>query len=314
MTDVDDRARHLISQQHGLLTSAQAHGLGLTSRAIAHRVERGQLRWLTRRVLALTGCPTTMLQTLLAAVLDAGPGAALSHTSALAHWGVRGFLASPVHIVRHRERIDHPARGSTVHELRFLPRDEVRTLESVPVVSPALALLQIAGMRSIGNGRLARAVDAAWADRLVTYSTLTAVHRLMSRQGRGGLVRFRELVEERGPGYVPPASNLEARFTEILARAGRTPMRRQVDCSGEAGWIGRVDFKDLDLPLVVEVQSERFHIGLSVERADIERVERLEGSGLEVLEVTDIDIFQRPAEVLSAVDEARVRARNRLAA
>jgi hypothetical protein len=213
-----------------------------------------------------------------------------------------------MHVIRHRDMGDHRVDGATVHEVRYLPRSEIRTLEGIPLVSPSLALLQLSGLRSVGTSRLARAIDAAWSDRLVTYTTLSTIDRCMSRQGRRGLVRFRELVQERGPNYVPPASNLEGRFAEILARGGLPAMRRQVDCSGEEGWIGRVDFRDLEIPLVVEVQSERFHRGLTAERSDLERIGRLRSSGMEVLEISDEDLFHHSPDVLARVTDARARA------
>jgi very-short-patch-repair endonuclease len=121
-------------------------------------------------------------------------------------------------------------------------------------------------------------------------------------------------VEERGPDYVPPASNLEARFASILERAGLPPMRRQVDTADGEGWIGRVDFRDAVLPVIAEIQSERFHRGLTAERADAERMARLRGAGFEVVEVTDVDVFHRPDHVVAAIDAARERARVRRAA
>jgi hypothetical protein len=314
MNDHDRRVRHLAAQQHGLITAAQARGIGLSSSSLAHRVAMGDLRWLSQRVLAIEGTPDTELQRVLFVALDAGPGSALSHTTALAHWGVRGFLLEPVHVVRHRAQHDHPVPGAHLHEVRFLPRREVRTLEGVPVVSPSLALLQVAGLASVSTSTLARAIDAAWSDRLVSPSSLAAIDAMMSRQGRRGIVRFRQLVEERGPGYIPPASNLEARFASLLDRAGLPRMQRQVDCSSEEGWIGRVDFRDLTEPFVVEIQSERFHRGLTAQRADRDRIERLDRSGLEVLELSDTDLFLRGPQAIARVQEARARAARRRAA
>ena len=302
--DLDTTVRRLAAAQHALITPRQARGLGLNHDAVAHRVQRGDLERITPRVLRIAGAPDTPAQRLLTAVLDAGRHAALSHTTALAHWGVRGFRPDPVHVVRRRTVDDHPVTGATIHEVRFLPATEVRVLDGVPTVSPALALLQLAGM-AVPNAQVGRAIDAAWSDRLVSYRALTLIDQTMSRQGRRGLRRFRELVEDRGPAYVPPASNLEARFAEILQRAGRPALQRQVDTSGEEGWIGRVDFRDLVLPVIVEVQSERFHRGLTAEAADRERLRALRAAGYVVVEVTDEEIFHRPAEVVARVDEAR---------
>ncbi len=300
--------------QHGLATSRQAHDAGMTSDGLAYATERGRLERLTPTLLRVAGAPATEHQRLLAHVLDAGPRAALSHTSALALWGVRGFVDGPIHVIRHRDEGDRPARGTVLHEVRSLPADAIRTLDSIPVIVPALALLQLAGMPDCRLGRLGRAIDAAWTDRLVSYESLNGWDRRMSKQGRRGLRAFRTLVEERGPAYTPPASNLEARFEAILRDAGRPPMRRQVDTGDGDRWIGRVDFRDHPLPVIVEVQSERFHRGLTAEQDDRDRIAALERAGFEVVPVTDVDVFHHPQSVLDRVDAARARAARRLAA
>jgi very-short-patch-repair endonuclease len=297
--------------QHGLVTSGQAREAGLSVDALLHLVRRGTLERITPCVLRVPGTAPTEAQRLLAAVLDGGPRAALSHTSALAHWGVRGFTGGPVHVTRHRDEGDRRARGTVLHEVRSLPAEGIRVLDGIPVVVPALALLQLAGMADCRLGRLARAIDAAWSDRLVSYAALKAWDERMSRQGRRGLRAYRALVEERGPAYTPPASNLEARFDHILREGGRPAMRRQVDTGDGARWVGRVDFRDERLPVIVEVQSERFHRGLTAEADDHRRIDRLRAAGFEVVEVTDVEVFHRPAEVLARVDAARARAARR---
>lgn len=314
MHDTDIQLRALAATQHGLATVGQAGQLGLGTRQINHRLSIGAIDRLSPRVLRIAGSPSTERQALLATVLQAGRRAAASHSTALALWGVRGFVQTPIHVVRHRDTGDSTVRGATVHEVRSLPDELLRTLDGIPVVAPALALLQLAGMPSIPVGKVARAIDAAWSDRIVSYRSLRAVVDMMSKQGRRGLAVLRALVEERGPAYVPPASNLEARFGSILERAGLPPMCRQVDTADGEGWIGRVDFRDAALPVIAEIQSERFHRGLTAERADAERMARLRAAGFEVVEVTDVDVFHRPEHVVAAIDAARGRARARRAA
>lgn len=297
-----------MAAQHGLITSAQARGLGLTTDDIGHRVERGEWVRRTRHVLAATAGSDTTHRRLMLQALDAGASSAISHTTALAHWGVRGFVADPIHVTRHRDHLDHKVAGAILHEVRYLPWDQIRVLEGIPVIVPAIALLQLAGM-AVHRDRLARAIDAAWADRLVSHATLTAAIDRMSRRGRRGLTRFRELVDERGAAYVPPASNLESRFVQLLDGAGLPPMRRQVDSGDGVRWIGRVDFRAEDCPLIVEVQSERFHRGLLAERDDLARFEGLRATGFVVVTVTDTDLFHRPADVVEHVAAGRAQAR-----
>jgi hypothetical protein len=294
----------LAATQHGLVAARQALEI-VTEDQMRQLLRRGVLEKARPGVLRVRGSAATPLQELAALPLAASRRAALSHGTALAHWGVRGFVTSPVHLVRHRDIDDRAVPEATIHEVRFLPWTEIRSLEGIPVVSPSLALLQLSGLATVSDRKLGAAIDAAWSDRLVTHSTLTAIDRRMSRQGRRGIVRFRAAVEERGPGYTPPASNLERRFADLLERAGREPLDRQVDVSGEDGWIGRVDFKDRRRPLVVEIQSERFHRGLTAEAQDRERIARLNAAGVEVVELTDEDVWYRADHVVRVIDAKR---------
>jgi very-short-patch-repair endonuclease len=115
---------------------------------------------------------------------------------------------------------------------------------------------------------------------------------------------LRTLLDERGDDYVPPASNLECRFAAVIARAGLPEMRRQVDSGGDA-WVGRVDFRDARLPLIVEVQSERYHTALTDQQADGVRLAALRVDGFEVVEVTEDQVWHRPEEVVRLIEDAR---------
>ncbi len=188
----------------------------------------------------------------------------------------------------------------------------MRILDGIPVVTPARALFDIAGTQRRGAElswwveRMARMTDSAWAMRLVSGATLHRMLGDLAQRGRPGIRTMRQVLADRPPEYVPPASSLESRFQQILARAGRAPMRRQVDV-GDDRWIGRVDFRDDLRPLVVEIQSERFHTSLSDVASDTERFARFDTAGLETLPVTEEEVWHRPAEVLRKVDEARAR-------
>ena len=72
-------------------------------------------------------------------------------------------------------------------------------------------------------------------------------------------------------------------------------------------WVGRVDFRDERLPLVVEVQSERYHTALTDMRRDAERAEALCAAGFETVAVSEEQVWYRPSEVVDAVRTARRR-------
>jgi very-short-patch-repair endonuclease len=118
---------------------------------------------------------------------------------------------------------------------------------------------------------------------------------------------LRALLDERGDDYVPPASNLERRFVGIVTQAGLPDMRRQVDSGDDDRWVGRVDFRDARLPLVVEIQSETFHSALTDRLDDEARLSALRAAGFEVVEITEEQVWHRPRDVVRAVQEARAR-------
>jgi hypothetical protein len=149
-------------------------------------------------------------------------------------------------------------------------------------------------------------LDNLWRRRLVSGCSLLRTLDELASSGRNGVRVMRELLEERGEHYVPPASNLERRFATILQREGDPSLRPQVD-SGEDRWVGRVDFRDPQLPLVVEVQSETYHSSLVDSEHDERRLAALRAAGFTVVDVTDEQVWHRPSEVVEAVRAARNR-------
>lgn len=306
---------HIAEAQHGLVTTGQLRAAGLDTERIRWSVAGERLVRLSPRLFRVRGAPETAAQRVLAAVLDAGPGSALSHTSALAWWDVPGFPLDGLHVTHQRDGVHRPARlAQHVHDVALLPEHHVRTLDGIPVVLPARALFDVAGLPRMHPKRVERAIDNAWAKRLVSGAALHAMLDELAKRGRPGIRLMRELLKERGRDYVPPASGLEGRVDQILRDAGQRSLRRQVDAGNDAGWIGRVDFADDEVPFVLEVQSERFHRSLTDERSDRLRLDRLAAAGFEVATVTDIDAWHRPWRVVEAVRDGRLRARARKAA
>lgn len=78
----------LADTQHGVVARRQLLELGLSRRAIEHRLMRGRLHLVTSGVYAVGRPQLTRHGRWMAAVLACGPGAMLSHGSAAALWGV----------------------------------------------------------------------------------------------------------------------------------------------------------------------------------------------------------------------------------
>jgi CheY-like chemotaxis protein len=114
----------------------------------------------------------------------------------------------------------------------------------------------------------------------------------LGRSGRNGIAVVRELRAERPDDYVPPDSNLEVRATEVL-KPLRLTLDRQVHSGGEQ-WSGRVDLRDRFLPLVIEIQSAKYHSALLDRLADTARRDQLERDGFTVVEITDDELWTAP--------------------
>ncbi|HUF84910.1 MAG TPA: DUF559 domain-containing protein, partial [Acidimicrobiia bacterium] len=127
----------------------------------------------------------------------------------------------------------------------------------------------------------------------------------LGKRGRTGTTVMRELLAERGPDYIPPDSGLEGRFHDILIRDGQRPMRRQVDVGGGNKWLGRVDFVDQDVPLIVQIDSELYHSALIDREEDDRQTRALEEAGFEVLRFTDFQVWYRAAEVTEPIRKQR---------
>jgi hypothetical protein len=309
----DGPARERAAAQHGLVSTSDLVELGYGDDQRRRLIDGRRWERVAPRVLRLVGAPDTTAQRAMRACLGAGAGGALAGRSSGAWWGIAGNVLEPFEVERFRGHAGRSTRGPGRHEPCLLPAHHVRVLDGVPVVVPARALFEIAGSRRRGAEipawveRMSRMTDAAWADRLVSGRTLHTMLVELAQRGRPGIRVMRQVLADRPVDYVPPASGLEARVQQILERAGERPLRRQIDSGDDAGWIGRVDFRDDRLPFILEVQSERFHTSLTATQDDLRRIARLRRAGYEVRELTDIDVWHRPQKVVETVATARRR-------
>ena len=304
MDSILDAINQLSRQQLGLVLVEDLYALGLTRAAVRNLVRSGRLERVTRRVLRVPGAPRTPHQDVLAGVLDSSPDAFSCGPTAASQWGVVGYRLTPVHVVRVDSASGRRSSLAIHHQLARLGPRHVTRLDGIPVVRPEVVVLQLAA--SVHPQRAAAALDSLWRRGLTSGPAMRAVLDELAGSGRNGVTVMRELLDERGDDYVPPASNLEARLEAILRRAGERPLRRQVDSGGDQ-WVGRVDFRDPDHPLVVEVQSERYHSALVDKQHDERRLAALRAAGFEVVEVTDWELFHRPDDVVAKIRSARRR-------
>jgi hypothetical protein len=126
--------------------------------------------------------------------------------------------------------------------------------------------------------------------------------------GRGvpGSAIARQLLGERGDGYVPTESELEALTLEVLATGGLPAPERQVWVRAGRTYAdaGRVDFAYRSARLIIEADSQRWHSSYSRVAADHWRDNELMADGWRVLRVTWWQLKRRPSEVVMLVRRA----------
>ncbi len=204
-----------------------------------------------------------------------------------------------------------------VHRLRCVRAHDVFVARGV-VTETALRAIWSEAARyarpelvDIGAKKIGGLLDIANRLHLVTWEALAESVDGLQCRGRAGTVLMRALAEARPPGSSPTDSRQEDRFEDLLSNAGERGFRRQPHLGGHAP-IGRCDYRDDQLPLAVEVNSELYHSTPTDREADIIRYAALNDAGFTVGVGWEKDLWSRPPAILTMVREARQAASARV--
>jgi very-short-patch-repair endonuclease/predicted transcriptional regulator of viral defense system len=286
----DRRLLAIAARQHGCLSLEQLRACGLTRHQLAQRVGSGWLQRLGPRAFAIGGSPPTWEQQLVAAVLDLGPSALVSHRAAAALHGFDGYEPRAIELT-----VPRSGRGATgpwiVHTSRRLERVDRVHAGGLPATSASRTIIDLAASASVSE--LERAIDSAVRDGLSSPAFLARrLHDLRGR-GRRGVVLLDELLVDSG-GH----SDLERRFLALVRSAGlpRPTCQRIFRCDGTT--VARVDFSFEPSPVIVEVSGRRGHSSDAERARDAQRRNELQHLGFVVLEFTNDQVRRCPADVV----------------
>jgi hypothetical protein len=258
-TGVDTRAAELAESQDGAISRAQAHACGVTDRMIEHRVRSGRWRRLHPGVYAIAGVRSSWTTTVWAATLAAGERSVVSHTTALLLHGLpdRMLPRHPVHLITPHGR--HPrVLGAAVHGFDdLLPRHVVRHGSGLVVTTAARSVVDTAAI--VGERHLGHLVDDVMVARLASLAQISRGLQDVARRGKPGVRALGRVLDDRGPGYVAPHSELERALFAALAAGGLPEPRRQVPLPGRGAIGGIVDAAYLDVRMVIEADRRRWH-------------------------------------------------------
>ena len=141
---LDNAINDLASRQHACIAIWQLRGLGATFTEVT-RLRRSR-HWtpLSRRVLTRAGVSSTPLQQACAAVLEAGPEAALAAISAAALWDLGAwYQLLPASVMADHDSAMYAGDIGHVYPRRGIPDRWITTHNGIRVVRPELCIYQL---------------------------------------------------------------------------------------------------------------------------------------------------------------------------
>jgi hypothetical protein len=220
---------------------------------------------------------------LVAGLLVAGRGSALSHRTAAALWRLTPSMPPFVELTTTgRRRRSRP--GLVLHHAATV---ETMVRDGLPLTTPIRTLRDLAATRPL------REVEAAASQALVL--KLVAAHTLGRQQGPGSAV----LARLAGAGVAPTRSELERRFLRAAGRAGLPTPQVNVRLGAYV-----VDFLWPEQRLVVETDGAAFHGHHLAARRDHARDAELQMRGYLVLRLTWQEVVDEPAAATARVARA----------
>lgn len=281
----DRRIASLAEQQYGVVSREQLLGFGFSRDTITRRIKSGRLHRLHSGVYAVGHRCLPTEGWWMAGVLAGGEGAALSHRSAGALWGLRATVPDFIDITApHSTR----SRGALRRHYARLPEDEVTSRHRIPVTTVSRTLFDLAAV--VSSQEFERAVREAEFLRLPDRPPL---HHLLARYPRrrgaravratlGGLARL--------PGG-STRSPLEDRFLRFAARA-HLPMPETNVVLRIGSHTYQADCLWREQRLIVELDGHEAHGTRSAFESDRERDRRLQAAGWTVVRATHRQLSQ----------------------
>jgi very-short-patch-repair endonuclease len=270
----------------------QLLALGFGPRSIEHRLRQGRLHRIMPGIYAVGWPRLTRERRWMAAVLACGDGAALSHRSATAFWGIGREVSGRIDVsVRRTTQVRR--RGLRVRRRPTLRPEDVTRRNGIPVTVPARTLIDLA--TELSEVAVERAVNEADKRDLIDPEELRVA--LERCEGEPGAPLLRRLLDERT--FRLSDSDLEVLFRPIAADAGLPlPLTKQI----VNGW--EVDFFWPDLGLVVETDGLRYHRTASTQIRDARRDRAHALAGMTPLRFTHYEIKYEPARVRAELSRA----------
>jgi predicted transcriptional regulator of viral defense system len=261
------RLATLARRQHGVVSWRQLRRLGFSENSISNAAKAGRLMPVHPRVYAVGHSHLDLRGRLIAALLYAGPHAALSHTTAGWLWKLLDAMPTVIHVSAPGD-VRSLAAVVVHHPRRF----QAVTRDGIRVTAVGRTLVDVAGMLPFGDVRKAIA-NASYRNLLPPREAVSALKR-----GRRGSAAVRLALTQMLPELARTLSPLEDLFVIACDAAGLPDPEMNRDVLGF-----KVDAIWRDRKLAVELDGGQAHGHPAAVHTDRARDLRLRQAGWIIL-------------------------------
>ncbi|HVF12389.1 MAG TPA: DUF559 domain-containing protein [Actinomycetota bacterium] len=292
----DRRLNRLLARQSGLIARHQAISGGFTPRMISARLQSGGWNRVHPGVYQVGNLGLSHEQELVAAMLWAGEGSALSHRSAAELLGLPGGDKRSIDLTSPR-RLRSSTSRINFHRVPHLPTADLIIEGALTFTSATRTLLDLCEIISLLL--LEDALDEAIRRKLTSLPALKLRMQAPDVSGRPGISQLRSLVSADDVCESP----LERMLVRLLRTSSLPPPERQFELK-KRGRRVRLDFAYVEANVAIECDGYRWHSMKSAWESDIERRNFINALGWRVIQVTWSSLRERPAEILAEIETA----------
>ncbi|MGH8990991.1 MAG: DUF559 domain-containing protein [Acidimicrobiia bacterium] len=287
----------IAAAQQAVFTTSQARHCGLSYKSLRQWERSGRVLLRHPRVWVIAGSPETWDQSLTAAILAAGPSAAVSHRAAARIWEVVEDETVEITVPRTRScRLE----GVVVHRSGDLVPRHIRQSKGYPTTNPARTIVDLGAV--LPPGELEDVLDRALTRRLVKVAGVESMLAELAGRGRPGTAAVAKILAERALGKQAADGMLEPRMARLLRKAGLPAAEFQYPIhTPEGRFLARVDFAYPELLLAIEVDGWATHGSPRAMGKDFVRQNGLVPYGWRVLRFTWFQVVHEPDDVAAVI-------------
>jgi hypothetical protein len=247
--------------------------------------------------LVIGAAPKTWEQEVAVAVLSSGAGAAASHMTAAALWGMLKTSGGRVDVVVPRWDRNH--RDYTVHESLDLIADEITVHRGIPITVPSRTVVDVG---AVFRTAVPEIYHRGHRLGLVDVDSVGATVRRVARKGRRGVGPAKSLLRSLRMFPDQTESWAEDIYLKISREFGLPEPVQQLEIRTEDGWfVCRCDFGYLQERPAIFIDGFEYHGHQQAFQVDRMQGNQLSQIGWKYLRFTYWDLVNRPKYVVQQV-------------